>query len=116
MLIVLMGEEGRWPLVKHLVSNHRFIGRNTLPRSPLSPLARVVVTLDMPRSEREAQTLARRTRKLGGLLVWLDPSVRGVEVRLPDPVPFDQTEKSPQRMEMAIRAMEDLLALLSNRG
>ena len=86
MLIVLADGAGCGMVAKHLIDNHRFIGRNTLPKTRLSPGARVVVRLDKPlANNRDRMTLARRTRKLGGLLVWLDYHLGAMEATLPDP-------------------------------
>jgi len=112
MLIVLAGGAGRSLIVKHLIDNHRFMGRTTLPRSAPSPGARVVVMSDLPKSFRDRITTARRVRKLGGLLVWLDQYVPGIEATLPDPVSTGSMKDVQKRMVEAFEEVDGLVALL----
>lgn len=108
MLIVIAGDGARFRVAKHLIDHHRFVGRTTLPKLPLPRGARVVVVPDVPdASFRARMTLARRTHKLGGILVWLDPRVPAMEVTLPDPRTAGVGE------EAALREVDALVAMCS---
>lgn len=73
-------------MAKYLVDHHRFIARNTLPRTPIPGARVVVVPMNALASYRDRMTFARRVEKLGGVVVWLDQHVVDMEVTLPDPV------------------------------
>lgn len=83
MLIVLAGgpEDARRKLVRFLLDEHQFTACSRLPKNFVA--GRVVVAPDAPPvSHRARLTLARRTAKLGGIVVWLD-SIPAAEVTLP---------------------------------
>jgi hypothetical protein len=114
MLIVLAGGLGRSLVAKHLIDNHRFVGRNTMPRTMPTPGSRVVVVPEPPTTTRERLSLARRTRRMGGMVVWLDHS-ECMELTLPDPLPgaFEVLDKSQKRMKAAYHEADDLVTLLA---
>lgn len=83
MLIVVAGgpEEARRKLVRYLLDEHQFTACNRLPRGQVA--GRLVVCPDQPPATRSVRlTLARRTTKLGGILISLD-NVPAAEVTLP---------------------------------
>lgn len=115
MLIVLAGGTGASTVLRYLLDNHRFVGRNTLPKKAPPKGARIVVLRDyVPTSARDRMNLARKTKTLGGILVWFHEPIPALEVTLPSPVSLapEIMEKQEKRRANAFAELERLLMLM----